>query len=165
MDSVVLVANALWGQAFLNGLRLGGGTVLICSTDVHGVVAAESAVSGKHICGQDAANDVTKMRHVVDVRQRTRDEDVSLARLLIWEDLSSLVQSLQFGNSISVLNIFGSFFLSLFTLVLDEGGKGLKSCSIRDLLESSLHLLVGKFADWFNEAVEHCVQDTESTIG
>ena len=97
------------------------------------------------------------MRHVVDVRQSTRNEDVSLARLLVGEDLSSLVQSLEFGNSISVLNVFRGFFLSLFTLVLDEGGEGLKAGSISDLLQSGLHLLVGQLADWFDKAVEHGV--------
>jgi len=106
VDGVVLVANTLWGQAFLNCLCLGGGAILICSADIHGVVPTESAVSGIHICGEDAADDVTEMRHVVDVRQSTRNEDVSLARLLVGEDLSSLVQSLEFGNSISVLNVF-----------------------------------------------------------
>ena len=60
-------------------LCLCGGAVFICAADVDAVVASAAAVSCIHISTQDTPNDVAQMRHVVDVGQRTCDQDISSA--------------------------------------------------------------------------------------
>jgi len=88
VQSMVVVADLLGSLAFLAGLGFGGRTILVSSTDVDCVVAGEAAVSGVDVSGQDAANDVAEMRHVVHVRQCTGDQNVSLSGL--WQDSSSI---------------------------------------------------------------------------
>ena len=50
MLGVVVVANLLWGHAFLTSLGLGSGTVLVSATNVDDIVASESCVPRVHIC-------------------------------------------------------------------------------------------------------------------
>lgn len=78
MHLVVLVAHLDRGHTLLEGLGLGGRTVLIRAADVDHVVATETAVPGEDISAEDAADDVAQMRNVIYIGQRAGDEDVAL---------------------------------------------------------------------------------------
>jgi len=45
VELMVVVADLLWGLAFLTGLGFRGSSILICTANVDGVVASEASVS------------------------------------------------------------------------------------------------------------------------
>lgn len=81
VDGVVLVADLLTREAFLEGLGLGGRAVLVGTAHEDRVVPPRTAVARVDIGGEHAADDVAEVGNVVDVRQRGRDEHVSASRL------------------------------------------------------------------------------------
>jgi len=81
VDGVVVIANLLRGLAFLHRLSLSGGSIFISSANVHGVMASKSRESGIHVGREHASDNVSQMRHVVNVGECTSDEDVSFAFL------------------------------------------------------------------------------------
>ena len=52
--------------------------ILTGTADVDAVVATRPAIAGIAVSTQNAANDVSKVRHIVDIGQCTGDQDVSL---------------------------------------------------------------------------------------
>ena len=82
VDGVVVVTDFTWGLLVSAGFCLRGCAILISSAHIDAVVANKTSETSIHISGQHTANDVTKMRHVVNIWQGTSDQDVSLA--LLW---------------------------------------------------------------------------------
>ena len=50
VDGVVVVAELPWTLLFLQGPCFGGGTILIGTTNIHGIVATAATESGEDIC-------------------------------------------------------------------------------------------------------------------
>ena len=67
VDGVVIIADLLWSLVLLACFGFCGGSVLVCTTNIDGVVACESGESGIHVSRQYAADDIPEVRHVVDV--------------------------------------------------------------------------------------------------
>ena len=80
---MVKVANLLTSFACLAGLGLGGCAIFIRATDVDGIMTSESRKSGIDVGREDTSDDIAKMRHIVHVWQRTRDQNIPLA--LHWQ--------------------------------------------------------------------------------
>ena len=80
---MVKVANLLACFACLAGFRLCRRAILIRATDVDGIMTSESRKSGIDVSREDTSNDIAKMRHIVDVWQRTCDQNIPLA--LNWQ--------------------------------------------------------------------------------
>lgn len=80
---MVKVANLLTCFPCLAGLCLCGRAIFIRATDVDGIMTSESRKSGIDIGREDTSNDIAKMRHIVHVWQRTRDQNIPLA--LHWQ--------------------------------------------------------------------------------
>lgn len=51
--------------------------ILIRATDVDAVVTPAATITGIHVRTQHTANDVAQVRHIVDIRQCTGDQNVS----------------------------------------------------------------------------------------
>lgn len=64
---VILVADLLARAALLQRLCLGGSAILIGAADIDRVVPSRSAEAAVYVRGEDAADDVAEVRHVVDV--------------------------------------------------------------------------------------------------
>lgn len=79
MNSVVVVTNLFAGLLFFLSLLLSSSAILISTTNVDNVVSSLSEVTSRHISGQNASNNVTQVRYVVDIRQSTCNQDVTLA--------------------------------------------------------------------------------------
>jgi hypothetical protein len=60
-------------------LGLGGRPVLICPAHEDSIVSSGTRIARIAVGGQDAANDVAKVWHVIDIRQRACNEDVASA--------------------------------------------------------------------------------------
>ena len=67
VDGVVIIADLLWSLVLLACFGFCGGSVLVCTTNIDGVVACESGESGIHVSRQYAADNVAEVRYVVDV--------------------------------------------------------------------------------------------------
>ena len=67
VDFIVKIANFFGGLLFLHGLHLGGGAVFVSAADVHHVGALQLLEAREDVGGEDAADDVSQMWHVVDV--------------------------------------------------------------------------------------------------
>lgn len=79
VDFEVLVANLARGLALLLGLSLSRCAILVSAADVNRVMPGESGVARKHITGENATDNVAEVRHIVNVRQGTSDQNVTLA--------------------------------------------------------------------------------------
>ena len=64
------------GQVYLGFC---GSPILVCAAHIDAVVAPAAAVARIHISAQHAANDVSQMRHIVDIWQGAGDQDVPFA--------------------------------------------------------------------------------------
>lgn len=86
MDNMVLVADLLGRALLLQGLGLGGRPVFVRAAYVDRVVPSQPAVPCEHVGAEHASDDVPQVRDVVDIGQRTGDEDVAAAgdRKLRW---------------------------------------------------------------------------------
>ena len=67
VDGVVIIADLLWSLVLLACFGFCGGSILVCTANIDGVVACESSESGIHVSRQYAADDIPEVRHVVDV--------------------------------------------------------------------------------------------------
>lgn len=65
------------------GTHLGfcGSAVLVCAADVDAVEAPAATVARVHISTQHTPNDITQVRHIVDIWEGTCDQNVPLACL------------------------------------------------------------------------------------
>ena len=77
MDGVIVIADFFWGLSLFEGFGLSCSTVLVSTTDIQSVMANLSAIPSEDISTQHAANDVTKMRHVVNVWKCRCDQDIA----------------------------------------------------------------------------------------
>lgn len=76
---VELVTEFLGGLARLESLGLSGSAVLVCAADVQRRPVAKLAEARVDVGTEDTADDVSKMRDVVDIGKSAGDEDVLLA--------------------------------------------------------------------------------------
>ena len=82
MNFIVVVTDLLRRLALLACFCLSSSAILVSTANIYRVVSSKTAEPCIDVCGEDAPNNVAKMRHVIDVRQRTRDQDVALS--LLW---------------------------------------------------------------------------------
>jgi hypothetical protein len=78
VDLVVEVADFLRSFLLLHRLYFRGRTVLVRPADVEHVGALEFLKAGEDVGGEDAANDVAEVGHIVDIGEGGCDEDVVL---------------------------------------------------------------------------------------
>jgi hypothetical protein len=89
VNLVIMVTKLFWSFLFLNSFGFSGSTVFISTTDIDSVVSHQPAVSGKDISWKDTTYDVAKMRNIIDIRESTSNEYISLS--LLRMDLLTLV--------------------------------------------------------------------------
>ena len=82
VDGMVVVTNLSWSLVVCTSLCLSCSTILVSATHVDTVVANQTGKSSIDISRENTANDVSKMRHIVDVGQSTGDQNITSA--LLW---------------------------------------------------------------------------------
>merc|ERR1719210_1863011 len=83
MHDMVFVAYLPGAEALLERFGLSCRPILVGAAYVDGSVAPRPAVTCVHICREHTTDYVSKMRHIVHIRQRGGNEHVARARF--WE--------------------------------------------------------------------------------
>ena len=73
VNGVVLVTNLLWGHVCLSCLSFSSCSILISTADVDGIVSCKSGITSIHVSRENTSNNVTKVRHIVDVWESASD--------------------------------------------------------------------------------------------
>lgn len=106
VDCEVMITNFFAGLAFLHGFSLSGSSVLISTANIDCVVPSKACVSCKYVRWQNAPNDVAQMGYVIDIRQCTGNQNVTLTSLrqnFFCNDTSNFCVGLANANSFTRL--------------------------------------------------------------